>query len=229
MAKHDDLEVHGTTRAGRETSEHGDESVENAGHSWSASAAFPLISAHVRVFGPRSQPAIAQRLRHSPHLRWSRYDVAQKQHCAVGHPPVRERHLWPCGWQVEIRSLGRGGADLLVHRAVSRYLDNMSVIDSTALPGAPLDALRELARTEAELDDIRRRQVAEARRTGATWDEIGDALGMSRQGAWEYFAKRAQDRLAESAAANEDLSEDEAMQIAVEEVRAVRRERRAER
>lgn len=103
----------------------------------------------------------------------------------------------------------------------------MSVIDSNALPGAPLDALRELARTEAELDDIRRHQVAEARRTGATWDQIGDALGMSRQGAWEYFAKRAQDRLAESAAVNEDLSEDEAMELAVEEVRAVRRERRA--
>ena len=68
---------------------------------------------------------------------------------------------------------------------------------------------------------------SEARRAGATWDQIGDALGMSRQGAWEYFAKRAQDRLAESAALSEDLSEDEAMQLAVEEVRAVRRERRA--
>jgi len=105
----------------------------------------------------------------------------------------------------------------------------MSVIDSTALPGAPLDALRELARTEAELDDIRRHQVAEARRAGATWDQIGDALGTSRQGAWEYFAKRAQDRLAESAAANADLSEEEAMELAVEEMRAVRRERRTER
>lgn len=52
---------------------------------------------------------------------------------------------------------------------------------------------------------------------------------MSRQGAWEYFAKRAQGRLAESAAANDDLSEDEAMQLAVVEVRAVRRERRADR
>ena len=123
--------------------------------------------------------------------------------------------------------VGHCRTGLLAHPAVSRYLDNMSVIDSTALPGAPLDALRELARTEAELDDIRRHQVAEARRTGATWDQIGDALGMSRQGAWEYFAKRAQDRLAESAAANEDLSEEEAMELAVEEVRAVRRERRA--
>ncbi len=52
---------------------------------------------------------------------------------------------------------------------------------------------------------------------------------MSRQGAWEYFAKRAHDRLAESAAANDDLSEEDAMQLAVEEVRAVRRERRSDR
>jgi len=102
----------------------------------------------------------------------------------------------------------------------------MSVIDSTALPGAPLDALRELARTEVELDELRRREVAEARRSGATWDQIGDALGMSRQAAWEYFAKRASGRLAESVAPNSDLSEAEAMELAVEEVLAVRRERR---
>lgn len=80
--------------------------------------------------------------------------------------------------------------------------------------------------TEAELDELRRRQVAEARRSGATWDEIGNALGMSRQAAWEYFAKRASDHLEEMARANSDLTEDQAMELAVEEVRAVRRERR---
>ncbi|MFN0027563.1 MAG: hypothetical protein ACKV2O_10355 [Acidimicrobiales bacterium] len=53
VAKHDDLEVLGTTRADRETGDHGDESVENEGHSWSASAAFPLISAHDGVVGAR--------------------------------------------------------------------------------------------------------------------------------------------------------------------------------
>lgn len=111
----------------------------------------------------------------------------------------------------------------------SRYLDSVSVIDSTALPGAPLDALRELARTEAELVELRQRQVAEARRSGATWDQIGDALGMSRQAAWEYFAKSASERLAESVAPNSDLSEEEAMELAVEEVLAVRRERRSSR
>jgi len=50
VAEHDDLEVLGTLRADSETGEHGDEAVENAGHSWSASAAFPLISAKDRIF-----------------------------------------------------------------------------------------------------------------------------------------------------------------------------------
>lgn len=101
----------------------------------------------------------------------------------------------------------------------------MSLIAADALPAEPLDALRELTRSETELDELRRQHVAAARRRGATWEEIGDALGMSRQSAWEYFAKRATSRLASSARANTDLSEEEAMKIAVEEVRAVRRKR----
>ena len=52
MAKDDDLQVLGTTRADRETGEHADEAIENAEHSWSASAAFRLFSVHDRIFGP---------------------------------------------------------------------------------------------------------------------------------------------------------------------------------
>jgi len=102
----------------------------------------------------------------------------------------------------------------------------MSLIISDALPVEPLDALRELARSELELDELRRRQVVEARHAGATWEDIGDALGMSRQSAWEYFAKRAGDRLKASAQRN-DLSEDEAMELANDEVRAARQRRDA--
>ena len=102
----------------------------------------------------------------------------------------------------------------------------MSLIDSDALPAEPLDALRELAVSEAELDELRHRQVAQARRSGATWEDIGDALGMSRQSAWEYFAKRASERLKTSAEANGDLSEDQATELAVNEVRATRRQPR---
>jgi len=52
VSQHDDLELLRTTRADRETGEHGDEAVENAEHSSLSSAAFPLISAHDRIFGP---------------------------------------------------------------------------------------------------------------------------------------------------------------------------------
>lgn len=111
-------------------------------------------------------------------------------------------------------------------RSPSGYPYSMSLIASESLPADPLLALRELARSEAELHELRRSQVATARAAGATWEDIGDALGMSRQSAWEYFAKRASDRLAASAAMNTDLSEEEAMAIAVDEVKAVRGNRK---
>ena len=54
MAEHDDLEVLGTTRADNETGQHDDEAVENARHRRSASAVFPLIRGHDRIFGPHT-------------------------------------------------------------------------------------------------------------------------------------------------------------------------------
>ena len=102
----------------------------------------------------------------------------------------------------------------------------MSLLTSDALPVDPLDALRELARSEAELDELRHQQVAAARDAGASCEEIGDALGMSRQSAWEYLAKRASEHLAAMAAASTDLSEEDAIALAVNEVKAVRRRRR---
>ena len=82
-----------------------------------------------------------------------------------------------------------------------------------------------LRHAEEELDEPRRRQVAAARASGASWEQIGESLGMTRQSAWEYFAKRARADLAATAVLNTDLSEEEAMAIAVEEVRSVRRRR----
>jgi len=110
---------------------------------------------------------------------------------------------------------------------LSGYPDNMDVIATDGLPADPLDALRVLARPEAELDERRREQVAAAREAGATWEQVGEALGISRQSAWEHYAARTRAELAANAAANTELSEDDAMDLAVEEVRAVRRRRRA--
>jgi hypothetical protein len=101
----------------------------------------------------------------------------------------------------------------------------MKVIDVESLPTDPLEALQELSRADAELETLRRQRVQVARRQGATWDQIGDSLGMSRQSAWEYYTREALGVLDESASGS-DLDEDEAMRIATEEVSRVRRRRR---
>lgn len=106
-------------------------------------------------------------------------------------------------------------------------MTSMSLIAADSLPVEPLDALREVSRSEIELDELRWAQIAAARDAGASWAAIGEALGVSRQSAWEYFTRRTSAALAESVAKNADLSEEEAMELAVEEVRAVRRSRRA--
>ncbi len=80
----------------------------------------------------------------------------------------------------------------------------MSVIE-TALPDEPLEALRFLAASESELDRIRRAQVGAARAAGASWQQIGDALGISRQSAWEAFTETARNVISSNAAANESL------------------------
>ena len=92
------------------------------------------------------------------------------------------------------------------------------------LPSDPLEALRELTRTEAELDELRRQFVAGARTAGVSWDQIGESLGMTRQSAWEYFGRPARKSIA-SRVATSSLDEDEAMRLAVEETREVRRRR----
>jgi len=104
-------------------------------------------------------------------------------------------------------------------------MTSMSLIAAESLPVEPLDALREVSRSEVELDELRWAQIVAARDAGASWAAIGEALGVSRQSAWEYFTRRASGALAESVARNADLSEGEAMDLAVEEVRAVRRAR----
>ena len=91
------------------------------------------------------------------------------------------------------------------------------------LPKDPLAALRVLTESEHELERIRREQVVAARAAGASWQQIGDALGVSRQSAWEAFTAATRAALAANVDANNALAEDDALDLAVEEVRAVRR------
>ena len=93
------------------------------------------------------------------------------------------------------------------------------------LPSDPLEALRELTRTEAELGELRRRFVSDARTAGVSWDQIGESLGMTRQSAWEYFSRPVRESMALRSASSQLDDDDEAMQLAVDETREVRRRR----
>lgn len=99
----------------------------------------------------------------------------------------------------------------------------MSVISIERLPSDPLAALRELAAGEAQLDRLRREHVAAARADGASWGEVGRALGVSEDAVLEYYFADARRDLAANAGANDgDLSDEQAMEWAVAEVRAAR-------
>jgi hypothetical protein len=100
------------------------------------------------------------------------------------------------------------------------------VIDLDSLPADPLAALRALSRADLELEALRRQRVQAARRRGATWEQIGESLGMSRQSAWEYYTRETR-RVLEETATGTDLNEDEAMRVATDEVSRVRRGRRS--
>lgn len=100
----------------------------------------------------------------------------------------------------------------------------MKVIDVDSLPGDPLEALRELSRADVEIEELRRQRVEVARRQGATWEQIGEGLGVSRQSAWEYYTRDTRQAL-EGTVADSDLDEAEAMRVAIEEVSRVRRRR----
>ena len=116
---------------------------------------------------------------------------------------------------------------VLAQPRLSGYPDTlMKVIDVDSLPADPLEALRELSRADVELEALRRERVEAARRQGATWDQIGESSGMSRQAAWEYYTRKTR-RVLDQTAADSGLDEDEAMRLATEEVRRVRRRRRS--
>jgi hypothetical protein len=110
-------------------------------------------------------------------------------------------------------------------RGCQAILTTVNVVAAESLSTEPLEALRELAEGEVELDRLRLDRVRAARERGASWEEIGAALGMSKQSAWEYFTRRSRAEIATNAAENEDLTEVDAMSLAAGEVRQIRRRR----
>ena len=104
----------------------------------------------------------------------------------------------------------------------------MVVLAASALPTDPIEALQELTRSGVELDRLRRSYVQAARAKGVSWEKIGEALAMTKQGAWEYFTRDALTALRRNVDSNVELGEEEAMEMAVAEVKAIRSQRRAQ-
>ncbi|HEX2424928.1 MAG TPA: AsnC family protein [Actinomycetota bacterium] len=52
----------------------------------------------------------------------------------------------------------------------------------------PLDDLRVACAASGAVDKLIRQTVEDARRHGYSWAEIGRALGISKQSAWERFS-----------------------------------------
>ncbi|MER7805299.1 hypothetical protein ABTX71_33860 [Streptomyces parvulus] len=59
-------------------------------------------------------------------------------------------------------------------------------------PVTALEALTAVRLLAESLTGSRGWITGEARREGATWTEVGQALGMTRQSAWEWFKKYAE-------------------------------------
>ena len=68
-----------------------------------------------------------------------------------------------------------------------------------------------LTESELELDRIRSEKVIAARAAGASWQQIGDALGVTRQSAWESFTAATRAALSANIDANSTLAEDDAV------------------
>lgn len=97
----------------------------------------------------------------------------------------------------------------------------MVLVVESALSNDPVQALRQLAQGEDELAKLRYNFVSLARRAGVRWEQIGEALGISRQSAWEAYSRRTRAIIATQEST--DVDESEALALAVDEVKAVRR------
>jgi hypothetical protein len=85
----------------------------------------------------------------------------------------------------------------------------------------PLGQLRGLRAATRQLDAWQREAIARAREGGASWSDIGDALGVTKQAAWSSYNQDVREVLA-SARGRSGLSDEDAQQLA-DEARTQRR------
>ena len=80
----------------------------------------------------------------------------------------------------------------------------------------PLDQLRGLSAADRQLDVWQRQTITRARERGASWAEIGEALGVTKQAAWALYNKDVREAL-EAVRQRSGLTDEKARQIADDE------------
>ena len=91
---------------------------------------------------------------------------------------------------------------------------------------AALAALRTLRNRERALSESKRDLILQARSQGCSWAEVGAALGVSRQAAWELYNAEIT-ALSDAVADRSELAEQAAIELANEELSTIRRTRRS--
>lgn len=100
-------------------------------------------------------------------------------------------------------------------------------VDAAAVRSAS-DALRALAQVDHEMQalEIRKvRLIGAAQRHGASWEQIGSALEVSRQAVWEKYRDQVR-ALLDATGDRATASEEEALASAASVLREIRRRRR---
>jgi hypothetical protein len=100
-----------------------------------------------------------------------------------GDPPLSHHLLWGifCSYTEHYVTDGVPG--------LKPYLPEGAPADGVA----PLEAMAAATVLIGQLQGTCRWMTAEARKEGASWADVGGALGISRQAAWEGFRKYADD------------------------------------
>lgn len=80
----------------------------------------------------------------------------------------------------------------------------------------PLDQVRGLRAANVQLDVWQREAITRARDQGASWSEIGEALGVTKQAAWSSYNQDVRAALGD-ARARSDISDEDAQQLADDE------------
>jgi len=65
---------------------------------------------------------------------------------------------------------------------------NLRIRASGDWESEPLEGLREACRIATALDKLTRESVGRARDAGHSWTQIGQALGVTKQAAWQRYS-----------------------------------------